>query len=324
MTEIVKTTWSEDRDWAQPAHEIVLVTPEIATRMIQRNGWTDTYRNRPYRPWRTRYFVELLQTGAFEQTGQGIVFLKNGRLGDGQHRVAAIRQSGVPAMLDVRYGVEPRAMHAMDLPLRRSPGDYLAMRGETDGNVLASSLKLLYRYLTGIKLGRSVNYEQLIALLDRHGRHEPGDTPEMDIRNYLTTARMSESRLLIPRSAALVAGYLTGEPPNPDDSEWFSGLFGSAPRYQFDPRGAMERQINKERKNHQNRQLDPGWIVTLYGNAYRAWKREQTVPDMNRQGVRALSVRAEGMYAPFGRVDELRKVELALIDEAHARQEAAE
>jgi hypothetical protein len=307
---VAEHAWSADRDWTRAATETdVLITADIATQMLERNT-----HNRPYRKWRTQQFITLLAENRFHNTGQGIAFYTDGALADGQHRLWAIRHSGLSARLDVRYGVPIAAAHAFDLPLRRQAGDYLAMKGESSGSNLASTLSLVEQYLdqtNGPRRG-SRDYLTIDRLLATHGRHDPGDPPEWDLRNYITAARMVASRSTIPVTAAWAASYLTGEPPNPDDSDWFLGLIGKNARYANDPRTSLERQVTKARKP--GRRVNSIWVVAMYGSAYRAYTRELDKEPAEREGVKNLAWRQGDPFPVFGRVQELRRLGLLAAD----------
>lgn len=98
--------------------KIVNVTPEIATE------WLGSRRKeRKLRPSFVSYLVEELKRGRFLLTHQGIAFNKTGELIDGQHRLEAIRVSGVSASLMVTTGIPSEAYEVFDRGIVRTISD---------------------------------------------------------------------------------------------------------------------------------------------------------------------------------------------------------
>ena len=77
-----------------------LVTPEIA-------GWLQEMNtgNRPLNQEAVERFRGILRNGQWMNTGEAIVVASNGTLNDGQHRLIAIQSCGIPAAVDVRFGI---------------------------------------------------------------------------------------------------------------------------------------------------------------------------------------------------------------------------
>lgn len=294
------TDWSEERNWEELDFEVVLVTPEIATRMLMRNN-----RNRPFRPARALEFVQLLLTpGAFHHTNEGFAFYTNGTLSDGQHRLAAIIRSEKTVKMDIRYGVPLEAGPSINIGIRRRPGDVLSLLGYNDTNVLAAALKIVWQYLNDDRrlVVRFSDHEHLVSMVEMYGQGETG------LLKYLKLGRMIYTALKIPPSSAAAAAYLIGIPPD-EGEEYFAGLLGTGERYANDPRTALERQVNNARL--QNKRLNGLWLTALQISAYRAYDRERSTPVAERKGAKHLAWRVTEPLPMVGRVAHLRKVEQA-------------
>ncbi len=93
--------------------------------------WLDEHnqRNRPVSKAHVRLLAADLAAGRWRTTHQGIAFDRDGQLVDGQHRLWAIVESGVSAVLQVTRGVDPMAFEVIDQHRKRTAGQILAMEG---------------------------------------------------------------------------------------------------------------------------------------------------------------------------------------------------
>lgn len=103
-----------------------LVTPEMAEEMLSRNS-----RNRPLSKTYVRALRRELEEGRWKPSHQGVALTPTGELLDGQHRLTAIKESGIPAPLMVTEGVSSEVWSAIDQHNRRTGAQILAMAGVT-------------------------------------------------------------------------------------------------------------------------------------------------------------------------------------------------
>ena len=92
-----------------------LVTPEMAERWLSMNT-----NNRPLRSWWVNEIANAIRRGEFQFTHQGIAFDTNRVLIDGQHRLAAIVQSGIAVTMMVSWDAPPESFQALDIGQKRS------------------------------------------------------------------------------------------------------------------------------------------------------------------------------------------------------------
>lgn len=113
--------WSpDDRDGT----ERLLVTPEIASLMLERNR-----QNRPLSRARTLRILSKMRADRWVFTHQGMAFSTDGYLLDGQHRLAALIEYGKPCEFNITYGLPPEAFRDIDaLGGGRNAADLLAIR----------------------------------------------------------------------------------------------------------------------------------------------------------------------------------------------------
>ena len=113
--------------------ENVLVTPSLAVVMLRYN-----LGNRPLNQSQYRLHIDRLQRGDFILTHQGISFSREGTLNDGQHRLAAIRDSGISGQLQITFGCDRAEFHVIDQSKMRGAADTLSILGETNAALRAS------------------------------------------------------------------------------------------------------------------------------------------------------------------------------------------
>ena len=117
---------------------IVKVTPEIAAMWL--GGDT---RNRPVKPQRVAQYAEAMATGNW-LLGAPIIRTSDGVLIDGQHRLRAVIRADVPVEMVVIDGADPAVFMAIDTGAARSFGDSLAIAGEAQAALLASSVRVVW------------------------------------------------------------------------------------------------------------------------------------------------------------------------------------
>jgi hypothetical protein len=119
----------------------VAITPDMARGLLERNS-----RNRPIRSADVTQWCTILRTGRWRYTHQGVALDTLGRLQDGQHRLTAIEETGVPAEMMVSVGMPPENFAVIDSGRRRSAAQVLAMDGAKYAATLAAMVRLLYLY----------------------------------------------------------------------------------------------------------------------------------------------------------------------------------
>jgi hypothetical protein len=116
--------------------EITTITPEQATKMLRGND-----HNRNVRPARVDRYARDMADGNWVPNGEAIVM--NGRtLIDGQHRLLACAQAGVPFKTVLVTGVALDAITTIDSGASRSLADVLRLKGEHDPQGLAGAASL--------------------------------------------------------------------------------------------------------------------------------------------------------------------------------------
>lgn len=98
-------------------------------------------------------FKTIIRSGQYRTTHQGFALDVHGCLIDGQHRAAAIIETGATVTAQVTYNLSPDSFAAIDGGRVRSAGDFVAqltdMR-QSNSNVYAAALKILANRANGL------------------------------------------------------------------------------------------------------------------------------------------------------------------------------
>ncbi|MEO8466269.1 MAG: hypothetical protein ABI640_13075 [Gammaproteobacteria bacterium] len=151
---------------ADPTFEIEQITPSMATRYLAENRT-----NRPMGRGVVARYVQEMQAGEWLMNAEAIKFDWDGRLVDGQHRLAAIEKAGVPVQILVARGLDPEVFKTLDTGHKRSASDVLAIRGAKNPLGMAIALRLLHRLVNDQLHSKSrITNTQLDDLLAAHPR----------------------------------------------------------------------------------------------------------------------------------------------------------
>jgi hypothetical protein len=169
--------------------ETVDLSPALAEVLLNRNP-----DNRPIRSAAVDQMARDMSNGAWQFNGEPIIVSVDGLLNDGQHRCAAVKDSGVTVRTVMVVGVAREARLTTDQGRARTVGDFLGMEGVKDAAAFAAAAGCLWQY-------------------DNYGRipNKPGQTARAtkgEVRAIAeSNPRLAKSLAVIPRmNAALVGG----------------------------------------------------------------------------------------------------------------------
>lgn len=115
-----------------------IVTPEIARALLDKN-----VNNRHLSSRRVDALVKVMQRGEWQYNGDTIRISKSGRLLDGQHRLSAIEQSGMPQKYIIVDNLDDEAFTTIDIGSARTASQMLGILGEKNTASLASISKMV-------------------------------------------------------------------------------------------------------------------------------------------------------------------------------------
>lgn len=125
-------------------HEFKLIDVTEAAALLKRNT-----RNRNLNAKVVATLTRALANGEWAVNGEAIKISEEGDVLDGQHRLAAIVQSGIPMETLVISGLPVATQDTMDAGRRRTTADVMKINGEDNANVLASVAKRAWQWNQG-------------------------------------------------------------------------------------------------------------------------------------------------------------------------------
>jgi hypothetical protein len=105
-----------------------IVTPELAYLYLEGNSV-----NRNVRPATLKKYINMLKRDEWQYTHQGIAISKTNRLLDGQHRLWAIIETGIPAKMLVFRNCDDNTFNVLDYGATRSISDHTGISAKTAG-----------------------------------------------------------------------------------------------------------------------------------------------------------------------------------------------
>lgn len=122
----------------------MIVTPVLAAEWLRLNT-----KNRNLNARLVNDYARDIANGKWVYNGEAIKRAADGTLLDGQHRLAAIVQSGTTLELLVVEGLDASAQDTMDSGRKRTTADVFSIHGETNVNVLASIARRVWLWDAG-------------------------------------------------------------------------------------------------------------------------------------------------------------------------------
>jgi hypothetical protein len=134
---------------------VVLITPELATKWLEGNT-----HNRPIRDSVVERYARMMRNGQWELNGEAIIFDRDGKLANGQHRLWACVESETNFETVVVIDVDPDAFLTVDQGAKRTAGDALHIDKDVDlkgvnRNWTAAAATLIWQYRTDNLFGKS-------------------------------------------------------------------------------------------------------------------------------------------------------------------------
>lgn len=231
------------------------ITPEFADELLENNP-----RNRPLKRLHLSFLCEEMRSGRWRFNGDTIRIAVDGSLLDGQHRLEAVRQTGVSIKTLLVTWVDADVFDTIDSGAKRSPGDTLAVFGEKNGRALAAALVVADDLLSGktdfirnIKISNA----EVLNMLERHP----------DIRKSLKWGK-AISRLA-PASISVALHYIFSQRNTGKADEFFHAIATGENLDMYNPAYLLRQRLidNATAKGKITRR----YTAALFVKAWNSW-----------------------------------------------------
>ena len=120
------------------------VPPSIADYLSQKYNLD----NRPTKPVKIGQYAKAMAGGEWRLTGDTIKFSDRGILRDGQNRLLACVEAGVPFQTHIVFGIDDSFFNVMDQGKNRDGADLLAIAGVKNPTIVAAGVRWAHLYET--------------------------------------------------------------------------------------------------------------------------------------------------------------------------------
>lgn len=243
---------------------IVYITPEIAKHYLSYNT-----KNRTKSDKSVTFLTQQMQKGLFIENGESIVFDKNMKLTDGQHRLMAIIKSGKSYHIPVVKGVNVKSMATYDTGKNRSASDVLSINGYLYPNLISAFIKLIYKYeKKGSKQASASSWSRTEVetnqqILDYCKKNY--DWLHKIVTEVTSIYKKSEFKVLSKSNFCYIVYMLGGKKPNAKVYEFMKNVYGLA-RTQDTATSYLYSKLYKSKINKEP--LGFYWILGMSIKAY--------------------------------------------------------
>lgn len=243
--------------------ELVSVTPELASEWLLRNT-----HNRNLRQRVVLAYAADMASGNWQWNGESIKFAEDDALLDGQHRLAAIIESGVTLPMLVVRGLPNHTQETVDGGAKRTFSDVLALRGERCNSTLAAVTRRVAAWEMGARrIGTKVKYTptnaQLLQTLEKYP----------DLRDIAVSVGGVAKHCDIPGSILGLGWWLFGQLGSEDAEFFFARLGDGQGLVKGDPIYELRRTAENSKTVHGERsETFLTAILIKAWNAYRDGK----------------------------------------------------
>jgi len=183
--------------------EMVVIDDKMAKELLKLNT-----ENRKFSKSTCRQLEIALGLGHWVCNGDTIKISKTNVLLDGQHRLQAVVNTGIPVVGIVVRGLDPGVMETLDNGKTRTVGDILSLLGYKNHNQLAATLKAINPFLIGegrlVAKGKQDKFTASIALEVLDDNPSVIEDVSFAMNNHkltaLTASALASVRYLITRA----------------------------------------------------------------------------------------------------------------------------
>lgn len=244
--------------------EVVTITPNVARKLLEQN-----VNNRGVSKANLDRVRKAFELGEWQLNGEAIKIAHNGQILDGQHRLMACAQTGIPFETLIVYGLDDDTQKTMDTGKSRTLSDVLKIEGYPNTTNLSAAVVAIirseeYSLKSALFAGASsytVTNKQAIARLQK----EPSLVELVNVVKPVT-------KIGLPGRAAAALYYEFSKIDQEDTEAFFDKLASGAGLERGNPILALRNHLiaNKEDGKGSRNQGYIGAITIKAWNKFRA------------------------------------------------------
>lgn len=252
---------------ALPRADWELVTPNRAEEWLGKN-----HANRNRRGLHVNRITRDMRDGNFLITGDSIKFDWGGRLIDGQHRLAAIIESGASTWVLVVRDLDPKVQSVLDANAKRTAADALGFNGLAEARIVIAAMAQIALTRDAGKMHTALDTNKYAAtnseIVDWFTANPDA---EWAARLGMKVSKLIGSTPSVTAYAALVFSRISAE----DCVEFFESSAEMRTDGTGDPRLTLLRTLERDRRNR-GRQNNATQLSYLF-RAWNAWRQGKTI-----------------------------------------------
>ena len=258
-----------------------IISPSVAASWLEKKA-----PNRKVSPRAVERYAADMRAGRWASNGSSIVMGRSGKILDGQHRLEAIVQAGIPVTMMVVSGVDDAAFSTIDTGRARTVGDVLTVMEYPNANVLAAVTRMwLVHQDTGTFHAGPVTIsgQEILSVA----------ISKFDQFHVAINATAPATKILKGASGVWAVAWLVlGDIDPIDRDNFFAGLITGVNLSAEDPIFSLRRALLERAGNKHGRQsavapnILGAWIFKAW-NKYRAhepmkmviWRADESFPE---------------------------------------------
>lgn len=254
---------------------VIDITPEMAAHMLARND-----SNRAIKSTKLAQLEADLRNGAWVLNGETIILSDDFRLNDGQHRLAAIVNTGITVPALVVFGAPRASRNSLDQGAARGAQDYLAM----EGNQYATAAASMCRNLIGYEAagGRSFGIPSSVTNAQIMERYH-NDPLIAEAANFASTGKYKAKALLAPAVIGFCY-YVFAKINKEAAQDYLNQILEGQMLQKGDPAFAVRAQLmnlGKSSRQARTELVMRGWVYYRQGKPLMLAKVTGSFPDID-------------------------------------------
>lgn len=261
-------------------YETCFIDPQQAEELLTLNT-----SNRPMNKAHVSFLAEQMRTNSWQFAGDPIRISESGVLLDGQHRLAAIVESGTTQLILILRNLPNETFHVMDTGRMRKSGDVVAIAGHKNAALLASVARSIVNYQRGVigntltnsgrVVGKVVTNKEILEFIDT-----------IDLQPYILTAMKWYRQCNYLSNSEYAFFYFVFSEKSETDAVQFFDSFASGANLSLEsPILALRKKIEQYKHNRVSiSSKEKVYMLFKVWNAYRTGAKMVHIHIQNKAG----------------------------------------